>query len=55
VLRPADPAVVTGVTEYGGDFAASVEKDNIFATQFHPEKSQHAGLAVLKRFMDLPA
>lgn len=55
VLRPADPAVVTGVTEYGGDFVASVEQDNIYATQFHPEKSQGAGLSVLKRFMDLPA
>lgn len=55
VLVPEDPAVVTGVTEYGGDFVASVELDNIHATQFHPEKSQHAGLAVLKRFMELPA
>ena len=54
VLRPEDPAVVTGITNYGDDFAASVEIDNIFATQFHPEKSQKAGLAVLKRFMDLP-
>jgi glutamine amidotransferase len=55
VLLPDDPAVVTGVTAYGRDFAASIEIDNIYATQFHPEKSQHAGLAVLKRFMELPA
>lgn len=53
VLLPEDPAVVTGLTVYGGDFAASIEVDNIHATQFHPEKSQHAGLAVLKRFMEL--
>ena len=55
VFVPDDPSVVTGVTSYGADFVASVEQDNIHATQFHPEKSQHAGLAVLKRFMDLPA
>lgn len=55
VLLPEDPAVVTGVTAYGGDFVASVELDNIHATQFHPEKSQNAGLAVLKRFMELPS
>ena len=54
VLRPEDPAVVTGIATYGEDFVASVEMDNICATQFHPEKSQRAGLAVLKRFMDLP-
>jgi imidazole glycerol-phosphate synthase subunit HisH len=55
VLRPEDPSVVTGVTDYGGDFAATVESGNIYATQFHPEKSQQAGLAALKRFMELPA
>jgi glutamine amidotransferase len=55
VLRPEDPAVATGLTDYGGDFVATLELDNIYATQFHPEKSQHAGLAALKRFMDLPA
>jgi imidazole glycerol-phosphate synthase subunit HisH len=54
VLRPEDSAVVTGVATHGEEFAASVEMDNIYATQFHPEKSQKAGLAVLKRFMDLP-
>jgi glutamine amidotransferase len=53
VLRPQDPAVVSGVTTHGVDFAASVEIENIYATQFHPEKSQKAGLSVLKRFMDL--
>jgi imidazole glycerol-phosphate synthase subunit HisH len=53
VLRPENPAVVTGIATHGEDFAASVEMDNIYATQFHPEKSQKAGLVVLKRFMDL--
>jgi glutamine amidotransferase len=52
-LSPEDNSVVTGVCEYGNEFAASVEKNNILATQFHPEKSQKAGLAVLKNFMNL--
>ncbi len=54
VLLPQDPAVVTGVVSHGVEFVASVELDNIHATQFHPEKSQDAGLAVLKRFMEQP-
>jgi glutamine amidotransferase len=40
-------------TEYGIDFSSIVWKDNVFATQFHPEKSQDAGLTVLKNFMEL--
>jgi len=51
VFRPDDPALVSGRCSYGIDFCASVEKDNIFATQFHPEKSQKKGLAVLKNFL----
>jgi len=51
VFRPKDLAVVSGVCSYGTDFVASIESGNIFATQFHPEKSQKAGLAVLKRFL----
>lgn len=40
-------------TSYGGDFASSVLKDNIFACQFHPEKSQRIGKALLKNFISL--
>jgi glutamine amidotransferase len=40
-------------TSYGVDFTSSIEKENIFACQFHPEKSQRIGLALLRRFVDL--
>jgi imidazole glycerol phosphate synthase glutamine amidotransferase subunit len=42
----------TAVTEYGQTFAAVVEKDNVRAVQFHPEKSGLVGLTVLKNFLD---
>jgi imidazole glycerol-phosphate synthase subunit HisH len=51
-VDPADPLIVSTQTEYGIPFASSVWKDNIFATQFHPEKSQTVGLQVLKNFGD---
>lgn len=47
---PTDPAVVATTTDYGIDFVSSVYQDNIFATQFHPEKSQLPGLEILKNF-----
>lgn len=46
--NPAD--FVAGICEYGLPFAAAIAKDNIFAVQFHPEKSQHAGLQLLANF-----
>ena len=48
---PADERVVAGRTEYGGWFASAVSADNIHATQFHPEKSQAVGLALLENFV----
>ncbi|VAX16094.1 Imidazole glycerol phosphate synthase amidotransferase subunit [hydrothermal vent metagenome] len=45
--------IAVSTTNYGVDFASSVEKGNIFATQFHPEKSQRAGLKVLENFSKL--
>ena len=51
---PEDPDWVAGVTRYGGSFCSAVWKGGIFATQFHPEKSQSAGLRVIKNFIDSP-
>lgn len=53
VFEADDASIVTGVCEYGFEFVASVEEGNVFGTQFHPEKSQRAGLAVLQRFLDV--
>ena len=51
--RPADESLVLATCEYGVEFAAMVGRDNIFAVQFHPEKSQTQGIAILKAFGDL--
>ena len=52
---PADAAIVATRTDYGDIFASSVWRDNVFATQFHPEKSQKVGLQLLKNFVELAA
>lgn len=52
-LKAKDEAIVKAVTEYGCRIHASVEKDNIFACQFHPEKSGETGLKILSNFADL--
>jgi len=48
---PQDDSVVAARTDYGGPFASAVARDHVFATQFHPEKSQAAGLALLENFV----
>ncbi|MBT1076418.1 imidazole glycerol phosphate synthase subunit HisH [Geobacter grbiciae] len=48
--KPDEEGVVAATSSYGIDFCAAVWKDNIVATQFHPEKSQAVGLSILKNF-----
>ncbi|MFC1808214.1 imidazole glycerol phosphate synthase subunit HisH [Candidatus Omnitrophota bacterium] len=50
--RCDDKDLISATSEYGERFVAAIEKDNIFATQFHPEKSQVEGLEVLKNFVE---
>jgi glutamine amidotransferase len=50
---PDDKSVIATTTPYGFEFVSSIWKDNIFATQFHPEKSQALGLSILKRFGEM--
>ena len=50
-LQAKDPKIVATTTEYGVTIHASVEKENVFACQFHPEKSSKTGLAILKNFL----
>jgi len=51
--QPTDPSIVATRTQYGDTFASSVWQDNVFATQFHPEKSQNIGLKLLRNFVEL--
>jgi len=52
-VKPDDDTVIATTTDYGIEFCSSVWKDNIVATQFHPEKSQDIGLRILKNFAEL--
>lgn len=51
-VRPTDPSVITLQCDYGGNFCAMVSRRNVFATQFHPEKSQADGLKLLQAFVN---
>ena len=50
---PDDKNVISSITEYSSKIVCSVEKENIFGTQFHPEKSDKTGLNLIKNFLDL--
>ena len=52
-LKAEDPAIVAASTQYGVSIHASVERDNVFACQFHLEKSGEIGLRILKNFIEL--
>ncbi|MCQ2526234.1 MAG: imidazole glycerol phosphate synthase subunit HisH [Lachnospiraceae bacterium] len=52
-LQAADESIVTATSEYAATIHASVEQGNVFATQFHPEKSSDMGLKMLKNFVDI--
>ncbi len=50
-VAPMAQDIVAGRTEYGENFVSAIARDNLFAVQFHPEKSQHAGLTLLNNFL----
>jgi glutamine amidotransferase len=50
-VAPEDRGLISGTTDYGVSFTSALAKDNLFAVQFHPEKSAHAGLALLRNFV----
>ena len=52
VLKPKNKSITTSTCKYGAEFPASIQYGNIFATQFHPEKSQLSGLKVLDNFLN---
>ena len=52
-LRAEDEGIVTAVTDYGTRIHASVESGNIFACQFHPEKSSDVGIQILRNFVEI--
>ena len=52
-VKPRDPSIIATETDYPTPFTSAIWRDNVFATQFHPEKSQKAGLAMWRRFAEL--
>ena len=52
-LKAEEPGIVTATTEYAAHIHASVEKGNVFACQFHPEKSSEVGMRILRNFMQV--
>lgn len=51
-VRPTDELTVLGTTDYGIEFASAIGRDNVFAVQFHPEKSARTGLKLLENFVN---
>ena len=53
IFKNYNDEIIAGVCEYGGEVVASLSQNNLFSTQFHPEKSGVAGLRILKNFTNL--
>ena len=51
--EPSDPSIVASLTTYGVEFSSAIWKDNVFATQFHPEKSGNIGLKIYKEISNM--
>lgn len=49
---PEDASLIAGTTDYGGPFCSAVAKDNVFACQFHPEKSHHMGARLIEHYLE---
>jgi len=52
-VEPADKKIIAATSEYGFEFSCVVWRDNLYGVQFHPEKSQDTGMAILKNFVEL--
>jgi len=52
--KPEDTSLIASTTNYGGDFASSISRGRTFAGQFHPERSQEAGLKLIANFLEAP-
>lgn len=52
-IRPEDESIISAYTEYGARLGVAVERGNVFAVQFHPEKSGAEGMKILRRFIDI--
>ena len=52
-VKPDDKKIVVCKTDYGQNFASGIQKDNIYAFQFHPEKSQGVGLKIVENFVNI--
>ena len=52
-VLPEDKSIIAATTDYGREFVSGIAKDNVYAFQFHPEKSQRLGLKILKNFVEL--
>jgi glutamine amidotransferase len=52
---PTNEADILATVDYGFPFAAAIEHENVYGVQFHPEKSQRAGLQILRNFLEIPS